>query len=129
MKLRQYLLAILITALICPYSKAQVNDAQLWADFQISHKVSDITSIEWENGMRINENISEFGFYYSEISTKFKLYKGLSLSGNYRFATKRKLDDSFSNRHRFSFDLSYKTSYRQITLSLRSRAQAEFKTF
>lgn len=127
MKFCHYLLLSFLFSLSFVNSNAQVKDVQLWADFQISHKVSDITSIEWENGLRVNENISEFGFYYSEISTKFKLYKGLSLSGNYRFAAKRKIDDSYSNRHRFSLDLGYKTSFRQFTLSLRSRVQTEFK--
>lgn len=129
MKFSRNLLLSFLFSLSFFISKAQIKDAQLWNDIQISHKVSDITTIEWENGFRINENISELGFYYSEISTKLKLYKNFSLSANYRFGLKREIDDLYTKQHRFSLDLGYKTSYRQFTFSLRSRVQTEFKNF
>lgn len=106
---------------------AQVNDAQLWSEFKISHKLSSNNTLSADFGLRISENISEIGTAYSELDFEHKLSKMFEISAGYRFFSKRKNEDLYSNRHRLNIDVTFKTNYYLFGFQLRTRGEMEYK--
>lgn len=105
---------------------AQINDAGLWTSISLEKKISKRISLEASEELRFNENISELGTFFTEIGPQFKVYKGLNAGISYRFIQKRRLDDSYSVRHRINTDLSYRFKIKDFTLSLRERYQVQY---
>jgi len=106
---------------------AQVNDAQFWSEVKISHKISRNKTISADFGMRFSENISEIGTAYSEFNFDQKITKNWEISCGYRYSSKRKNEDLYTNRHRANIDLSYKNNYNLFGFKLRTRGVIEFK--
>ncbi|MBK7970000.1 MAG: DUF2490 domain-containing protein [Bacteroidetes bacterium] len=75
---------------------------------------------------RFNENISELGSFFTEISAQYKLHKNLSIGAGYRFINKRELDDSYEKRHRMLFDLNAREKFWKIAISARARFQSQY---
>src|SRR6187549_3507592 len=90
---------------------AQVNDAGLWASINLEKKFSKKVSIHFSEELRFNENISELGVFFSEFTGEYQFNKILSLSGGYRFIQRRRLDDSYSIRHRYIINLNVKDKF------------------
>jgi hypothetical protein len=105
---------------------AQINDAGLWTSISLEKKISKRISLVASEELRFNENISELGTFFTEIGPQFKFYKGLNAGISYRFIQKRRLDDSYSVRHRINTDLSYRFKIKDFTLSLRERYQVQY---
>jgi hypothetical protein len=127
MNLTKIILIVELLMFSAFFLSAQTNDAQLWTDIKITHKLSGKINGYAENGLRFSENISEIGTAYSEIGLEYKLLKKLEISGGYRFFSKRKNEDLYSNRHRLNLDLSYKTSYYLFSIQLKTRVEMEYK--
>lgn len=108
---------------------AQTNDAQLWMSAEIEKKLTPKLSLHFSEEMRMNENITEAGTIFSDLGVSYDLAKGLNLSANYRFTDKRRLDDTYSNRHRYYFDLTYKYAPKPVIISLRARVQSQYTDF
>jgi len=113
---------------LCPFFlNAQTNDAQLWTNIKIDHKINSNITAYIDGGLRFNENYSETGTSYSEIGMDFKLNKTWGISGGYRYFSKRKNEDFYSVKHRFNLDVSFKKSYYLFNFQLRSRAEIKYK--
>lgn len=124
-KIISYILFLfVITQLNC---FAQVNDAGLWLTLSAEKKVSQKFSIQLTECLRLNENFSELGTSYTEIGANYKIVKGLSIGGAYRFSQKRRVDDFYSQRHRYNIDLGYKLKVKNISLQFRERFQSQYK--
>lgn len=108
---------------------AQTNDAQLWMSAEIEKKLTPKLSLHFSEELRLNENLTEAGTIFSDLGVSYDLIKGLSLSANYRFTNKRRLDDTYSNRHRCYFDLTYKYAPKPVIISLRARVQSQYNDF
>jgi hypothetical protein len=106
---------------------AQVKDAGLWLSLNAEYKFNKKVSAAFSQEFRFNENISELGTAFSEISVDYKLrfIKGLSVSPGYRFIQRRNLDDSYSLRHRFLFDVMYRRTPGKFSITLRERFQSQ----
>lgn len=106
---------------------AQVNDAGLWTSLNIEKKFSKRFALTLSQEFRLNENISELGTTFTELSVdvKIKGVKGLSLSPGYRFIQRRNIDDSYSVRHRALFDLNYRYKTGAFSITLRERFQSQ----
>lgn len=105
---------------------AQVNDAGLWTSIALEKKITKRISLVASEELRFNENISELGTAFTEIGPQFKIYKGFNAGISYRFIQKRRLDDSYSIRHRINTDLSYRIKLNDFTISLRERYQVQY---
>ncbi len=115
-----------LTCSFCCSSFAQVKDAGLWTSFSIEKKISQAASLAINEEFRFNENVSEVGTFFTDIGVTYKLNNDLRVSGSYRFINKKRLDDSFSKRHRYYFDLSYKRKINKTTSAIRVRFQSQY---
>ncbi len=105
---------------------AQVNDAGLWASINLEKKITRKVSIHFTEELRFNENISELGMFFSELTGEYRFSKLLSVSGGYRFINKRRLDDSYSKRHRYLFNLNVKEKVGNLAMNVRIRYQSQY---
>ena len=105
---------------------AQVNDAGLWASVNLEKKFSKKFSIHFSEELRFNENISELGLFFSELTGEYQFSKMVSISGGYRFIQRRRLDDSYSIRHRYLVNLNIKKKFGQVGTNFRLRYQSQY---
>ncbi|MBC7865547.1 MAG: DUF2490 domain-containing protein [Bacteroidia bacterium] len=104
----------------------QYNDAGLWLNANVEKKLLKDLSVSFNPTVRFNENVTELGQWFLDQGLSYKLNKRLRVSVNYRYSQKRKLDDTYANRHRFYADLTYKMKLGKIALSYRLRGQDQY---
>ncbi len=107
-------------------SFSQVQDANLWMNVSVEKKIIQSLSISLNQEFRMNENITELGTFFTEIGATYKINKYFRISANYRFINKRRLDDSYSKRHRYFFDLTIRKKFSPVILSFRTRFQSQY---
>ncbi len=105
---------------------AQQKDAGLWASVTLEKKLRPTLTWSLSDEFRLNENISELGTHFTETGLDLKILRGLSAGVYYRFMQKRRLDDSYSKRHRYFFEMDYKRSFNKLSLTLRERVQDQY---
>jgi len=108
------------------FTQAQVNDAGLWASINLEKSFNKKFTVALSEELRFNENISELGTFFTEVSAEYKFWKFLYVSAGYRFINKKSLDDSYSKRHRFLVNLNLKKKFNNFNTSLRIRYQSQF---
>jgi len=108
---------------------AQENDAALWLNFSLQKNLTQSLSISCNEELRLNENFSELGTLLTDFSFNYRISEHFDISANYRFSNKRRLDDSYSKRHRYYFDFSYKYKVNQVQVSFRSRFQSQYNDY
>lgn len=106
--------------------QAQVNDAGLWTSISLEKKLTKKWSLHFSEELRFNENISELGTAYSELTGEFRLNKILSISAGYRFILKRQVDDFYSTRHRYLVNVNVKNKFGTVSSNFRARFQSEY---
>lgn len=109
---------------ICAFS--QSNDMQLWTNISLEKKLTKTFSLNFTEEVRFNENISEVGQFFSDLGGTYKISKAWRVSANYRFTNKRQVDNSYSKRHRYYLDLSFKKKFDLIVFSFRTRFQSQY---
>lgn len=126
-RIRLFLLFILPVIYINSF--AQVNDAGLWASVNIDKKIGYGFTATLSQEFRFNENITELGTAFTEIGLehKIKYLKGLTGGVSYRFIQNRRVNDSYSLRHRLNIDLAYRMKYKKVTVTIRERYQNQVK--
>jgi hypothetical protein len=104
----------------------QVNDAGLWTSLDIQKDIGKRFNLDGNVELRFNENVTELGTCYGEASLGYELHKRVDVSVGYRFIGKRRLDDSYSFRHRLIFNLSYRKKFNKFSAAIRVRYQSQF---
>ncbi|MEI6851324.1 MAG: DUF2490 domain-containing protein [Bacteroidota bacterium] len=105
---------------------AQWNDAHLWTSISIEKKIIKNFSVTVSEELRFSENITELGTFFTDIGLNYKINKHWRVSGDYRFTNKIRLDNSYSKRHRYYFDLSYRKKFYQFSILARTRIQSQY---
>lgn len=105
---------------------SQVNDAGLWLSAGIEKKINSKVSICLNPTFRFNENITELGSVFADIGSEYKLNKRIRFALNYRFVSRRNIDDSYGLRHRFYADFSYRKKINRISFTYRLRMQNQY---
>lgn len=105
---------------------AQVNDAGLWASVNLEKKFSKKISLHFSEELRFNENFSELGTVFSELTGEYQFSKMFAVSGGYRFIQKRRLDDSYSTRHRYLINFNVKNKLGPVATNFRIRYQSQY---
>ncbi len=121
------LLVFVLLLLFISNSHAQTQDANLWMNVAIEKKITPKFSIGISQEFRMNENITELGTFFTDLCFNYKITKNIRVSANYRIINKRRLDDSYSLRHRYYFDLSFRKKYRPVIFNFRTRFQSQYK--
>jgi hypothetical protein len=109
--------------------RAQTNDAQLWISADVEKKFTPRLSLLLSEELRMDENMTEAGTIFSDLGVSYDIFKGLNVSANYRFINKRRLDDTYSSRLRYYFDLTYKYAPKPVIITLRARYQSQYSDF
>jgi hypothetical protein len=129
-KIKNILLPVLLLVLYCLLPVAKVNaqdqDANLWMTIGIEKKIIQSLSVTLTQEFRMNENITELGTFLTDLEVTYKFKKFLRVSGGYRFINKRRLDDSYSKRHRYYFDLTLRKKFKPVLLTFRTRFQSQY---
>jgi hypothetical protein len=127
MEIQKNKFLIFLFILFCAIAaKSQVSDAGLWTSINLEKQISKKFSVSLSEEVRLNENISEVGSFFTDFGLNLKLNKFVRFGAYYRYSNKRRVDDSYSERHRYYFDVTLRGKYRFFTLSLRSRFQSQY---
>lgn len=106
--------------------QAQVKDAGLWTSINLEKKFNKKWSLNLTEEIRFNENISELGMSFSELSATYQYNKMFGISAGYRFIQKRQVDDYYSMRHRYLVNINVKNKFKLFSTNLRIRYQRQY---
>jgi hypothetical protein len=105
---------------------SQVNDAGMWYSLGLEKKLSQKFSAEFGAELRMNENFAEAGTYYTEAGIGYRVNKVVSVSAGYRFIQKRRVEDTYSTRHRFLINLNMRHKIEMFSFAGRVRYQSQY---
>lgn len=91
---------------------AQVNDFAVWENISLEKLLSNKTSINLNQKVRVTENASEFRYACVDFGLTHKFNKHWSASIDYVLVEKMQNVEFWSSRHRLYFDVVYKKKIR-----------------
>jgi hypothetical protein len=106
-------------------TKAQYNDAGIWVSATAEKNINQRLSVSLAPQLRFYENVTELYKYFADAGVSYKL-KNFKFSFFYRLMEQRRVDDSYSQRHRFFADIAYKIKSEKVSLTYRFRYQNQF---
>lgn len=104
----------------------QQKDAGIWTSAGVEAKVAKKLTASVSQEFRFNENVTELGTYFTDAGLSYKVNKYLQVAANYRYTLKRKVDDSYSPRHRFYVDVKIQKKFKPFNLQFRTRLQDQY---
>ena len=99
-----------------------IDDTQVWSSIGFEKKLPHSLSLEFEQELRIKDQLSTFSQTFSEVSLLYKVIDGLNISIPYRYAV---FDDKI--KQRLSLGASYKYKFNPISLKYRTKLQRSFE--
>ena len=126
--------AVMIVLLaFATHAAAQQDDLCLWSKFSIEKALSSRYSVFLTQEFRLRENMTRPDEVYLEAGGSVKAGNGLKFSLGYRFSGNyddlRYYSLGMRYHHRVFADIDYKVRRGQFTFLLRSRVQAEVKSY
>lgn len=119
----KFLIAAILLIHLC---RAQYNDAGLWLSCNIEKNLKGKFTALFNPVVRLNENVTEVGSSFLDGGVEYKINKHWKVSANYRFAARRRMDDSYGFRNRFYSDVAFRKKLKKlITISYRLRFQSQ----
>ncbi|CAN5605622.1 DUF2490 domain-containing protein [soil metagenome] len=118
------LLPIAFLLFLLPSSSAQQNDFGIWSSVAVSHKFTQKLSATVEEQFRFNRNAGALAQYFTDAGLEYSLSKKFKVAICYRFINSAQ-ETYYSKRHRFYFDLSYKTKLSKVQIIVRTRLQGQ----
>lgn len=110
---------------ILPCCAQQSNDAGMWATFTLQHSFTKKINLVIDQEIRLKENYQRINLFYTNFGIDYKLNKFIKISPTYRTIQKKRLEGTYSFRHRLMLDVTLKKKFQKITLSERVRYQIE----
>jgi len=108
-------------------AKAQDRDAGFWTSASFEAKLVKKLTGSITEEFRFNENISELGMTFTEVGLDYKFNKHFQVSANYRFIQKKKVEDYYSLRHRYSIAVKYTKKLKPLELAIRCQFFDEYQ--
>ena len=99
-----------------------IDDTQAWTSIGFEKKLPHFFSLEFEQELRLKDQLSTFRQTFSEVSLSYKVVDGLNISIPYRYAV---FDDKI--KQRLSLGVSYKYSFKPISLKYRTKLQRSYE--
>jgi len=99
-----------------------IDDTHAWTSIGFKKNLPHSLSLEFEQELRIKNQLSTFSQTFSEISLSYKVINGLNISIPYRYAV---FDDKI--KHRLSLGASYKYNFKPMSLKYRTKLQRSFE--
>jgi hypothetical protein len=109
------------------FAQAQVQDAGLWMEVNIEKKITPSLSASFTEEVRLYENITEVGQFFSDLGLSYRIWKNLRIGANYRYIREKRLDDTYGTMHRWYAEASYRQKMKPLTFILRLRYFAQYK--
>jgi hypothetical protein len=103
-----------------------VKDAGLWTSAGFEFKVVKKLTASISEEVRFNENISEVGMILTDLGVSYKFNKHFQFAVGYRYSQKRKVEDYYSIKHRFSVDIKYEKKIKPFQFQYRIRFQDQY---
>jgi len=98
------------------------DDSESWTSVSFEKKLPNSLRLEFEQELRLDDQLSTFKQTFSELSLSYKVFDGLSFQIPYRYSTyKNKI------KQRLSIGGSYKYSFKPLSLKYRARIQRTFE--
>jgi len=98
------------------------DDNELWTSVSFEKKLPYSLKLEFEQELRLDDQLSTFKQTFSELSLSYKVFDGFSLQIPFRYSTyKDKI------KQRLSFGGSYRYSFKPMSLKYRTRFQRTFE--
>src|ERR1041384_3729593 len=119
----------LLLAMLSYTCFSQERDAGSWLTFSLQHPVNNKLSIVIDEEMRLKENYQRINLFYTNIGVDYKYNSFLKISPSYRAIQKKRLDGSYSHRHRLMLDITLKKKFRKFSFSERIRYQNEVQDY
>lgn len=118
---------IFLLSLVCISQPS--NDAGLWTTLTIQKPINKKVTFVIDQEFRLKENFQRINLFYTNIGVDYKLSKSIKISPTYRAIQKKRLEGTYSFRHRLMLDVTLKKKFTKLTLSERVRYQAEVQDF
>mgnify|MGYP000162080995 FL=1 len=99
-----------------------LDDNQSWTSIGFEKKLPYSLKLEFEQELRLKDQLSTFNQTFSEVSLSYKVFDGLNINIPYRYAI---FDDKV--KQRLSFNGSYKYSFKPISLKYRTKFQRTYE--
>ena len=99
-----------------------IDDTHTWTSIGFEKNLPHSLSLEFEQELRIKDQLSTFSQTFSEVSLSYKVIDGLNISIPYRYAV---FDDKI--KQRLSLGVSYKYNFNPISLKYRTKMQRSFE--
>jgi hypothetical protein len=125
--LLKYILILFTLINVPAFSQTIPQDAWLWTTFSLEKKITQKTSVFFEEELRFFDNDSRINLFFSNLGVDYQLNKNFKLSLVYRFINKNQDDAYFSKRHRLYVDFSYKQKLNDFAIVYRIRFQGQVR--
>ena len=99
-----------------------IDDTHTWTSIGFEKNLPHSFSFEFEQELRIKDQLSTFSQTFSEVSLSYKVIDGLNISIPYRYAV---FDDKI--KQRLSLGASYKYKFNPLSLKYRTKLQRSFE--
>ena len=99
-----------------------IDDNESWTSIGFETKLPYSLNLEFEQGLRLKEQLSTFKQTFSEASLSYKIFDGLRIFIPFRYAI---FEDKI--KQRLSFSGSYKYSFKPISLKYRTKFQRTYE--
>lgn len=108
-------------------TRAQQYDLWQWNTLSLEKKLSKKFTVSLEQEIRFYQNVSRLNLLYTNFGINYKVTGNLKTSLVYRYLLKKQDDGSYSFRHRFYVDFTFKKKIKIISLGYRARFQAQVR--
>jgi hypothetical protein len=107
---------------LCIQCSYGLDDNQSWTSIGFETKLPYSLKLEFEQELRLKDQLSTFNQTFSEVSLSYKVFDGLKIDIPYRYAI---FEDKI--KQRLSFSGSYKYSFKLISLKYRTKFQRTYE--
>ncbi|NCP84734.1 MAG: DUF2490 domain-containing protein [Bacteroidetes bacterium] len=104
----------------------EVSDLETWSSIQVEYELNKQWSFELEEQLRLKNNSTEIGSYFTEFTTSYKLPSSVKLALGLRYNREndnKGAKQGIREHFRYQFDVSYKHELENLELSYRLRYQ------
>ncbi|MBK9284474.1 MAG: DUF2490 domain-containing protein [Sphingobacteriaceae bacterium] len=105
------------------------EDASLWLNAEIEKEISNSMDLRFKIQNRINNNFSQYSAGSISAGIKYKLNKNIHFSADYMLREKKRIEQTFSTRHRFYAAIYIRKKINKIQFTYRNRIQAQLKNY
>lgn len=118
--IRKYYLLIFVVAFHHSYAKV---DTESWSSIGFGKKLPHSFKLDFEQSLRLMDDISSFKQTFTEISISYNIFNGIKVFIPVRYAV-------FKNKtkKRISFGISYKYYLKRISFRYRSKLQRAYQS-